>query len=38
VRFAAGVNICEFAPEGRHSTVTGFTDFLAQPEGAHQAD
>jgi hypothetical protein len=38
VRFAAGVNFCELAPDGRLSTVTGFTDFLAHPEGAHEAE
>lgn len=38
VRFAAGVNFCEFAPDGRISAIAGFTDFLAHPEGAHAAE
>lgn len=35
VRFADGVNVYEFAQDGRHSAITGFTDFLAHPQGAH---
>ena len=35
VCFAAGVNIYEVAADGRLSAITGFTDFLAHPEGAH---
>ena len=35
VRFAGGVNFCEVAPDGRLSAITGFTDFLAHPDGAH---
>jgi hypothetical protein len=38
VRFAGGVNFYEVAPDGRLSAVTGFTDFLAHPEGAHPAE
>jgi hypothetical protein len=38
VRFAGGVNFYEIAPDGRLSAVTGFTDFLAHPDGAHPAE
>lgn len=38
VRFAGGVNFYEVAPDGRLSTITGFTDFLSRPEGAHPAE
>ncbi|MFN8678707.1 MAG: nuclear transport factor 2 family protein [Thermomicrobiales bacterium] len=38
VRFAAGVNFCEIAPDGRLSAITGFTDFLAHGEGAHAGE
>jgi hypothetical protein len=35
VSFAGGVNFYEIAPDGRVSAITGFTDFLAHPAGAH---
>lgn len=38
VRFAGGVNFCEIAADGRLSAVTGFTDFLAHPVGAHAGE
>jgi hypothetical protein len=38
VRFAAGVNFCELAPDGRISAITGFTDFLPHAEGAHTGE
>jgi SnoaL-like domain len=38
VRFAGGVNFYEIAPDGRLSVVTGFTDFLSQPAGAHSQE
>ena len=38
VRFAGGVNFYEIAPDGRFSAITGFTDFLEHPDGAHPAE